>query len=46
MEKIYAIQLIRLKRKGAINIQQYTNLMSYKKIGLKINPTNACCLII
>jgi hypothetical protein len=45
MEKINAIQLIRLKRKGALNMQQYTNLMNYKKIGLKSKSSGACCLI-
>ncbi len=43
MEKINAIQLIRMKRKGALNMQQYTNLMNYKKSGLGKN--NSCCII-
>ena len=43
MDKLNAIQLIRMKRKGALNMQQYTSLMSYKKTGLGKN--NSCCMI-
>jgi hypothetical protein len=44
MEKLNAIQLIRMKRKGAINMQQYTSFMKYKKIGFK-GKQDSCCLI-
>ena len=44
MEKVNAIQLIRMKRKGAINMQQYTSFMKYKKIGFK-NKKETCCII-
>ena len=45
IEKIYTIQLIRLKRKGAINILQYKNLMSYKKNGFNGKSSNSCCMV-
>jgi hypothetical protein len=44
MEKLNAIQLIRMKRKGAINMQQYTSFMKYKKMGFK-GKQDSCCLI-
>jgi protein tyrosine phosphatase type 4A len=44
MEKTSAIQLIRVKRKGALNMQQYSSLMNYKKIGLK-KKNDSCCVI-
>ena len=44
MEKISAIQLIRVKRKGALNMQQYSSLMNYKKAGFK-RKNEKCCLI-
>ncbi len=44
MEKLNAIQLIRMKRKGAINMQQYSSFMKYKKLGFK-GKKDICCII-
>ena len=44
MEKLNAIQLIRMKRKGALNMQQYTSLMNYKKNGFR-GKSEKCCTI-
>jgi hypothetical protein len=48
MEISNAIQLVRLKRKGALNMQQAVNLMNYKKIGFgkkKNKKQQQCCMI-
>ena len=45
MDKLDAIRLIRTKRKGALNIEQNTKLMDYKKIGMKAKKNDACCFI-
>jgi protein tyrosine phosphatase type 4A len=44
MDTTSAIQLIRMKRKGALNMQQYMSLKNYKKSGFKGKNT-PCCII-